>query len=337
VLKLSRWLLLTAFLGCGLRLEPAGILMATTSRTQKTSRTSAAPTRTNLSSEGERWVAQTLKEMTLDEKIGQMFAVWCYGGFLSAESLEYKELLRDVEEKHIGSFALQTQGSPLGIERSQVYPTAVLVNTLQSHAKVPLLMAADFERGTSMRIDEGASFPHPMAVAATGRTEDAYTIGKITALEAKAAGIPWIFAPDADVNSNPGNPIINTRSFGEDPARVSEFVAAFVRGVEGQSARFFARRQRPCCRDLVSVDIDYCDFAFVFDVDVNAARFAIGDSKFRFPGQRNCGQNFSRARFKDRRGISAAIESVNVLALRLIKNRIRIFTGLDFRDCSQRF
>jgi beta-N-acetylhexosaminidase len=221
VVKLSRWLLLIALL-----------LMATTGRTQKTPRTPAAPTRMNLSSEGERWVAQTLKKMTLDEKIGQLFAVWCYGGFLSTESLEYKDLLRDVEEKHIGSFAIQTQGSPLGIERSQVYPTAVLVNTLQSRAKVPLLIAADFERGTSMRIDEGSSFPHAMAVAATGRPEDAYTMGKITALEARAAGVPWVFAPDADVNSNPGNPIINTRSFGEDPARVSEFVAAFVRGVE---------------------------------------------------------------------------------------------------------
>src|SRR6266699_2874549 len=187
--RLSRWLLLLVLLGCGLYLEPAGILMATTARTQKTPRTPAAPTRTKLSSDSERWVAQTLKKMTLDEKIGQLFAVWCYGGFLSAESLEYKDLLRDVEEKHIGSFAIQTQGSPLGIERSQVYPTAVLVNTLQSHAKVPLLMAADFERGTSMRIDEGASFPHAMAVAATGRPEDAYMMGKITALEAKAAGV----------------------------------------------------------------------------------------------------------------------------------------------------
>jgi beta-N-acetylhexosaminidase len=219
--ELSRWLLLLILAS-----------MATTARTQKTPRASAAPTRTKLSPEGERWMSQTLKKMTLDEKIGQLFAVWCYGGFLSAESLEYKELLRDVEEKHIGSFAVSTQGSPLGIERSQVYPTAVLANTLQNHAKVPLLIAADFERGTSMRIDEGASFPHAMAVAATGRPEDAYTMGKITALEAKAAGVPWIFAPDADVNSNPGNPIINTRSFGEDPARVSEFVAAFVRGVE---------------------------------------------------------------------------------------------------------
>ncbi|MBZ5699418.1 MAG: serine hydrolase [Acidobacteriia bacterium] len=220
-MKLSRWLLLLAFL-----------LMATTGRTQKTPRTPPAPNRTKLSPEADRWVAQTLKKMTLEEKIGQVFAVWCYGGFLSVESAEYQELLRDVQEKHIGSFAIQTQGSPLGIERGQVYPTAVLVNMLQSHAKIPLLIAADFERGTAMRLEEGTSFPHAMAVAATGRPEDAYTMGKITALEARAAGVPWVFGPDADVNSNPDNPIVNTRSFGEDPARVSEFVAAFVRGVE---------------------------------------------------------------------------------------------------------
>ena len=170
--------------------------------------------------------------MTLEEKVGQVFAAWCYGGFLSTESPEYKELIRDVEEKHLGGFLLATQGGPLGVERSQVYPTAVLANELQSHAKIPLLLAGDFERGTGMRIEEGTSFPLPMAVAATGRPEDAYTVGKITALEARAAGVPWIFAPDADINSNPDNPIVNTRSYGEDPARVSEFVAAFVRGVE---------------------------------------------------------------------------------------------------------
>ena len=206
--------------------------MATTGSTQKTPRAPAAPKFGKLSAEGERWVSQTLKQMSLDEKIGQLFAVWAYGSFLSTESQDYRDLLRDVEEKHIGSFAIQTQGSPLGVERSQVYPTAILVNTLQKHAKIPLLVGADFERGTGMRIDEGTSFPFPMAVAAGGRPEDAYTVGKITALEARAVGVPWIFAPDSDVNSNPENPIINTRSFGEDPARVSEFVAAFVRGVE---------------------------------------------------------------------------------------------------------
>jgi len=230
--NLSRWLLLLALLGCGIYLEPVKLVMATTGQTEKSPRALAASKQAKLSPEAERWVSHTLKSMSLDEKIGQLFAVWAYGSFHSTESQDYKDLLRDVEEKHIGSFAIQTQGSPLGIERSQVYPTAVLVNFLQRHAKVPLLVAADFERGTSMRVEEGSSFPHAMAVAATGRPEDAYTMGKITAIEARAAGVPWIFAPDADVNSNPGNPIINTRSFGEDPARVSEFVAAFVRGVE---------------------------------------------------------------------------------------------------------
>ena len=219
--KVNRWLLL-----------PACLFMATTGHTQKSPRAPDAPKPAGLSSEGERWVSQTLKQMSLDEKIGQLFAVWAYGSFISTESQDYKDLLADVEEKHIGSFAIQTQGSPLGVERSQVYPTAVLVNTLQKHAKVPLLIGADFERGTGMRIDEGTSFPYEMAVAATGRPEDAYTMGKITAVEARAVGVPWIFSPVADVNSNPQNPIINTRSFGEDPVRVSEFVAAFVRGVE---------------------------------------------------------------------------------------------------------
>src|SRR5579872_4345878 len=118
--------------------------MATTGRTHKTPRARVAPTHAKLSAQGERWVAQTLKKMTVEEKIGQLFAVWYYGGFISAESPEYKELLRSVEQKHVGSFAIRTSGSPVGIKRSQVYPTAVLANMLQSHAKVPLLIAGDF-------------------------------------------------------------------------------------------------------------------------------------------------------------------------------------------------
>jgi beta-N-acetylhexosaminidase len=120
----------------------------------------------------------------------------------------------------------------LGIEKSQAYPTAVLNNQLQSKSKLPLLIGADFERGSAMRLDEGTSFPTQMAIAAGGDPRDAYTMGKITALEARQAGVHWIYAPVADVNNNPGNPIINTRSFGEDATRVSEFVSAYVRGVE---------------------------------------------------------------------------------------------------------
>jgi len=184
----------------------------------------------------EKWVERTLKRMTLDEKVGQLVMVSYFGGFLSAESPEYKELINHVEEKHVGGFIVRTRPGLTGAERSQAYPTAALANQLQRRAKVPLLVAADFERGTAMRLVEGTSFPYAMGVAATGRVEDAYTMGRITAIEARAVGVHCVFAPVADVNVNPENPIINTRSFGEDPKRVSELVAAFVRGVEENGA-----------------------------------------------------------------------------------------------------
>src|SRR5258708_39705375 len=82
-----------------------------------------------------------------------------------------------------------------------------------------------------MRLDEGTSFPTQMALAAASDPKDAYTMGKITAIEARDAGVQWIYAPVADINNNPENPIINTRSFGENPGRVAGFVSAYVRGV----------------------------------------------------------------------------------------------------------
>jgi beta-N-acetylhexosaminidase len=178
------------------------------------------------------WVEQTLKTMTVREKLGQLLMPVYFSVFASTESPEYKELIHQVADNHIGGLIVGTTRGPLGIERSQVYPTAVITNQLQSRAKIPLLIGADFESGTGMRIDEGTSFPSAMAVGATGDPRLAYEQGKITALEARAAGVHWIFAPDSDVNNNPDNPIINTRSYSEDPDRVADFVAQFVEGVE---------------------------------------------------------------------------------------------------------
>ncbi len=222
----NRWLLLLTTL----------LLMAQTGRTEKIPRRRATLASSKLTAEGEKWVQQTLRKMTLEEKLGQLLVVYYFGGFLSMESEAFRELLRQVEKNQVGGFVVQARGTPLGVERSQVYPTAVLANELQSHAKIALLVAADFERGTAMRLVEGTSFPHAMAVAATGSPQDAYAMGRITAIEARAAGVHWVFAPVADVNINPENPIINTRSFGENPQRVAEFVAAFVRGVEENGA-----------------------------------------------------------------------------------------------------
>ncbi len=203
------------------------LLMTLSLRAQKTT-----PKKSRQPAANAAWVEATLKKMTLREKIGQILMPLYLGVFTSAESAEYKELLRQVEENHVGGFILGTQRGPLGIERGQVYPTAILTNELQKRAKTPLLIGADFETGTAMRIDEGTSFPSAMAVGAAGDPHAAYTIGKVTALEARAAGVRWIFAPDADVNNNPDNPIINNRSFGEDPERVAEYVSQFIRGIE---------------------------------------------------------------------------------------------------------
>src|SRR5215467_12680657 len=223
-------------------LLPFTILMATKTRSQSRAR-AAKPTKPAsqssasgallpLSTAGRQWVDATMRRMTLEEKIGQLLFTTFHGTFTSTDSADYQKLLHDVSELHVGGFIVVTRITPLGIEKSQTYPTAVLANQLQAASRLPLLVGADFERGTAMRLDEGTSFPTAMAVAAGGDPHDAYVMGKITALEARAAGVHWVYAPDADVNNNPGNPIINTRSFGEDPARVAEYVAQFTRGVE---------------------------------------------------------------------------------------------------------
>jgi beta-glucosidase-like glycosyl hydrolase/CubicO group peptidase (beta-lactamase class C family) len=202
----------------------------TTSESQK-----AASPKSNfrrLSPAATAWVESTLRKMTLEEKVGQVLFTTYHGAFTATDSPVYEQMMHDIEKLHVGGFINATAKSPLGVVKSQAYPTAVLANQLQAKSKLPLLIGADLERGTVMRLDEGTSFPTAMAVAAAGNPHDAYIMGKITALEARAVGIHWIYAPDSDVNNNPSNPIINTRSFGEDPDKVAEYVAQFVKGVQ---------------------------------------------------------------------------------------------------------
>lgn len=178
------------------------------------------------------WAARTLRGMTLREKIGQLLMVPFFGEFLAEESPEYEALLHEIRDNHVGGMMLATVRTPSGLKRSHVGATVELSNRLQTHAKIPLLFSADFENGTRMRLEEGTSFPSPMAIAAARDPRLAYALGKAVATEARAAGIHWIFAPDADVNNNPANPIINVRSFGENPQEVSRYVAEYVRGIE---------------------------------------------------------------------------------------------------------
>jgi beta-glucosidase-like glycosyl hydrolase/CubicO group peptidase (beta-lactamase class C family) len=191
---------------------------------------------TPLTPEQNKWVESSLRQMSLEEKVGQLLFTTYHGSFTATDSETYAHMMHDIKDLHVGGFITITHGSPLGIVKDQAYPTAVLANQLQSKSKLPLLIGADYERGTAMRQDEGTSFPTAMALAAAGNPKDAYTMGKITALEARAVGVQWIYAPVCDLNNNPGNPIINTRSFGEDPKRVADFVSEFIRGVEDNGA-----------------------------------------------------------------------------------------------------
>ncbi len=179
---------------------------------------------------GEKWAEKTLHNMTLEEKIGQLFMIWARAQFLNIADPDYIQLRDTIAKYHIGSLALTVRYEPPFLYRNQPYEAAALLNRLQQDSRLPLLIAADFERGLSMRLYGATEFPHAMAFGAAGKTDLAETYGRITAQEARAIGVHWNFFPDADVNSNPANPIINTRSFGEDPQAVSDLVNAYIRG-----------------------------------------------------------------------------------------------------------
>ena len=179
---------------------------------------------------GDKWAEKTLRGLSIEEKIGQVFMIWCRASFLNVENPEYLEWLEAMQKYHVGSFAMSVHVDGPFLLRTEPFEAAELLNRLQKESKLPLLIAADFERGVSMRLMGTTNFPHAMAFGAGGRLEDAETFGRITAQESRAIGVHWNFFPDADVNSNPANPIINTRSFGEDPKQVGDLAVAYMKG-----------------------------------------------------------------------------------------------------------
>ena len=183
-------------------------------------------------------------DLSLDEKVGQLFAVRGSGVFMGESSPRYQELHDAVVKSRVGGVVWFA---------SNVYETAELTRRLQREARVPLLISADLESGMGMRFLDTTFWPPAMAVAATGDPSLAEAEGRVVAREARAVGVNHILAPVADVNVDPDNPVINARSFGEDPADVARFVAAFVRGVQSEHVLATATRMstRICrCRPL---------------------------------------------------------------------------------------
>lgn len=180
----------------------------------------------------ERWADRTLKRLNLEEKIGQMIEVRGLMGYYSADDPGWQKLIADIRKYHIGAIHLSVNTDGPLLLRTEPYEAAMTTNLLQqeAHSKVPLIFSVDFERGPSMRLTSIETFPQPMAFGATHNPVYVERFAKIVAEESRALGIAWNFYPIADVQINPENPIINTRSFGEDPAEVSSMVEAYIRG-----------------------------------------------------------------------------------------------------------
>jgi beta-N-acetylhexosaminidase len=183
-----------------------------------------------LTDDGRRWVERTLKKLSLEEKVGQMLNIRYFTDFNNFNSDDYKNFRAQLQKYNIGSVVLTVHVDGPMLLMNPPLEVATVANQLQRDSKLPLLIAADFERGPASRVSFVPAFPDAMAFGAIGKSEYAERFGAITAEESRAMGVQWDLFPVADVNSNPQNPIINTRSFGEDPAQVGNLVAAFIKG-----------------------------------------------------------------------------------------------------------
>ena len=181
------------------------------------------------------WTDSVLASLSLREKAAQMVWPSVYGDYSSYDSPQWELLRKLIQEERVGGFTVSV-GSPVEI--------AVKLDAMQRLSRVPLLFGADFEFGAGYRarggwflpnaIDLGGAvvFPPQMALGATGDTSLAYQQGRVTAIEGRALGVHIAYAPILDVNNNPANPVINTRSYGEDPALAARLGASFVRGLQ---------------------------------------------------------------------------------------------------------
>jgi beta-N-acetylhexosaminidase len=162
---------------------------------------------------------------------------WVGGDYTAVGSEEFEQVRKWVQDDGVGGLVLSI-GLPLSY--------AAKLNELQVRARVPLLIASDMENGPGMRLGNiyalpsllpqggGTVFPPVMALGATGSDDLAYKLGQVLGTEARAIGVHMVFGPVLDVNSNPLNPIINTRSFGENPELVSRLARAYIRGARSE-------------------------------------------------------------------------------------------------------
>jgi beta-N-acetylhexosaminidase len=171
-----------------------------------------------------------MKTLTAREKIAQLIVIGFNGHPMNTRTRDYRKFVHLVSQEHVGGLILVNVSNGRTVAKADPLEAASFINRMQRLAKIPLLVSGDFERGASMRVDATTAFPHAMAFTASRDPNEARIEGEITAREARALGVQWLFFPDADVNNNPDNPIINIRSYGENPDDVSAFASAFIAG-----------------------------------------------------------------------------------------------------------
>jgi beta-N-acetylhexosaminidase len=183
-------------------------------------------------------VKRWMRNMTARDEVAQLIFVAFHGESPNTRSREYRRFLRLIREIKIGGLILNNVSNGRTIQKAEPYKVAAFLNKMQRLAALPLMVAGDFERGASMRLEGVTVFPHAMAFGAAGDPALTRFEGEITAREARALGVHWIHFPVADVNNNPDNPIINIRSFGEDPNAVASHVKAFIEGAHADKKNY---------------------------------------------------------------------------------------------------
>jgi beta-N-acetylhexosaminidase len=177
-----------------------------------------------------QWVQRWMRGMTVRDLAAQLIVITSYGEAPASRSAAFKEFVHAVRDLKVGGVIVVNRVVNGTVRPAEPFAMATFLNRLQRLSKIPLLVGADFERGASMRVSGTTKYPHLMAYGAAHDLALTRYLGAATAREARALGVQWVFAPVADVNNNPDNPIINIRSFGENAQDVAEQVKAFIEG-----------------------------------------------------------------------------------------------------------
>jgi len=179
---------------------------------------------------------QWMAHLNARERVAQLVMTPVYGDSPNARSKEYRDYVSRIVTLKVGGLVLLNRVRDGFAQKAEPVVAAAFLNRMQRLSKIPLIVAADAERGASMRMLHTTPFPYLMAFGAGGDVTATRALGRATAREARALGVQWILAPDADVNNNPDNPVINLRSFGEDPNAVAAHVRAFIEGAHSDPA-----------------------------------------------------------------------------------------------------